>query len=105
MLYDSQLYTSVAGKSQACANYVLVSIRQHHFDGKWNTDLKIQNEMGSLCVRSPFGKRSPPLSVVNNIDLFFCVTSSTGVFRIYPQDLKTEKITSDRDLTNASGSF
>ena len=46
MLYDSQLYTSVAGKSQACANYVLVSIRQHHFDGKWNTDLKIQNEVG-----------------------------------------------------------
>ena len=30
MLYDSNLCTSIAGKSQDCANSVLVSTQQHH---------------------------------------------------------------------------
>ena len=54
MLYDSNLCNSVAGKSQDCANSVIVSLRKHHFDGKQNTDLQIKNEIGSICVRSTF---------------------------------------------------
>ena len=43
MLYHSNLCTRVAEKYQACANYVPVSLWRHYFDGKWNTDLQIQN--------------------------------------------------------------
>ena len=55
MLYESNLYTSAARKYQARDNYVLVITQGPHFDGKWNTDLQIKNEVGSLCARSPFG--------------------------------------------------
>ena len=40
---DSNICTSIASKSQDRANYVMVSFRQHHFDGKGNTDSQIQN--------------------------------------------------------------
>ena len=46
MLYESNICTSVAGKLQACVNYVLVSLQQHHFDSNWNTDFQIKNEVG-----------------------------------------------------------
>ena len=43
MLYDSNLWTSIAGKSKTRANYVLVSLWKNHFDCKWDIDLQIQN--------------------------------------------------------------
>ena len=45
MSNDSKLYTSVAGKYQAHANSAMVSIVWHHYDGKWNNDSEIQNEV------------------------------------------------------------
>ena len=55
MLYGANLFTIVVGKNQARANYVLEVLRRHHFDGKRNTDLQIQTEVVSLCVRITFG--------------------------------------------------
>ena len=54
-LYDINICTRVAGKSQARVNSVMISIRQHHFYVKWNTEFQIKKEVGSLCGRSPFG--------------------------------------------------
>ena len=47
MLHESNLCTSAVGKYQSRANYELVSLWRNHFDDKWNTDLQIQNEVGS----------------------------------------------------------
>ena len=55
IMYESNLCTSAAGKFQACANSVIIIFPRHHFDGNYNTDLQIKNEVVSLCVRSPFG--------------------------------------------------
>ena len=50
ILYNYNLCTSVAVKSQARANSMLVSLQQHHFVGKWNTDPQIKKgDSITLC--------------------------------------------------------
>ena len=46
MLYVSNIWDIVTGKSQSCDNSVRVSLQREKIDGKWNKLWKIYNELG-----------------------------------------------------------
>ena len=67
ILYNYNLCTSVAVKSQARANSMLVSLQQHHFVGKWNTDSQIKKGDSSGMVFNTHYSDCKKKTIKNNM--------------------------------------